>query len=104
MARALNAAGEDALRMPLLGGRVGLPWGAACLLLLSPLSLSPLPWPLRRLVPLKMLWWRRLRSGVPTEYREYQGQVHIFWMFGNALSAAGPTVKQLADDIARHLA
>ena len=43
------------------------------------------------------------RSGVPTEYREYQGQVHIFWMFGNALSAAGPTVKQLADDIARHL-
>ena len=40
---------------------------------------------------------------MPTEYREYQGQVHIFWMFGNALSAAGPTVKQLADDVARHL-
>lgn len=43
------------------------------------------------------------QAGVQTEYREYAGQVHIFWMFGSALSGAAPAVKQIADDISRHL-
>jgi acetyl esterase len=42
-------------------------------------------------------------AGVQTEYREYAGQVHIFWMFGSVISGAAPAVKQIADDIARHL-
>ena len=43
------------------------------------------------------------RAGVQTEYREYAGQTHIFWMFGNVLKGAAPVAKQIADDISRHL-
>lgn len=43
------------------------------------------------------------QAGVQTEYREYAGQVHIFWMFGSVLSGAAPAMKQIADDISRHL-
>jgi acetyl esterase len=43
------------------------------------------------------------QAGVRTEYREYAGQIHIFWMFGGVLSGAAPATKQIADDISRHL-
>lgn len=43
------------------------------------------------------------QAGVQTEYREYAGQIHIFWMFGSVISGASHAVKQIADDISRHL-
>jgi acetyl esterase len=47
---------------------------------------------------------RLIDAGVPTSYRCYPGQIHVFWLFGKVLADADPAVQFIADTMQAALA